>query len=177
MIWHLPSAPLHHSACDVFTSPNDSASAVGTFASFSARCLYISPMIRHLPLAPFHQLARAMSSHPPNDSAFAFGLKLTAMPNSSFHTAVSKLNTAAPNLRHQLLSFRHQLPKLTESTPKLLASASEAYTPKLSASSSSSCVAERHPTSDTSPAHLLKAMPNNTFHLRLQGYLLAPHEE
>ncbi|CAL2228375.1 unnamed protein product [Prunus armeniaca] len=29
-------APLRHSACDVFTSPNDSASAVGTFVSFGA---------------------------------------------------------------------------------------------------------------------------------------------
>ncbi|CAL2244551.1 unnamed protein product [Prunus armeniaca] len=59
-----------------------------------------------------------MSSHPLNDSAFAFGPKLTAVP---------KLNTTGPNLRHQLPSFRHQLPKLTAAAPKLLTSAFEAY--------------------------------------------------
>ncbi|KAI5342029.1 hypothetical protein L3X38_009904 [Prunus dulcis] len=43
------SAPFHHSTRDVFTSPNDLASAFGTFTSFGVRCLHILPMIQHLP--------------------------------------------------------------------------------------------------------------------------------
>ncbi|CAL8166308.1 unnamed protein product [Prunus armeniaca] len=41
--YNLPSAPLRHSACDVFTSLNDSASAFGTSASFGACDVFTSP--------------------------------------------------------------------------------------------------------------------------------------
>ncbi|CAL2253716.1 unnamed protein product [Prunus armeniaca] len=60
-------------------------------------------MIRHLPLAPFHHLARAMSSHPPNESAFAFGPKLTVLSFLSLLQQLLKLTAATPasTLRHQ----------------------------------------------------------------------------
>ncbi|CAL9016211.1 unnamed protein product [Prunus brigantina] len=79
--------------------------------------------------------------------------------NISFHTAVPKLNTAAPNLRHQLPrltgaapKLRHQLPNLrqqlqapTASTPKLMALALKLMAaPKALTVPPSSCVTEWH---------------------------------
>ncbi|KAI5315717.1 hypothetical protein L3X38_044893 [Prunus dulcis] len=89
MIPHLPSAPLHHSACDFFTSPNDSAFAFSTLTSFGAYDAFTT------------KVTNGTSSRITTSASIQQLPKLTAVaPNIT--TSAPKLTAITPSLRHQL---------------------------------------------------------------------------